>query len=587
MENELCQTLLAQWCERLLELQITDMHEEGLYGGILCPACSRVHGRCMDALYPFMHMADTRHDSRFLEGAKLLFDWAERVVSRPDGCYVNDTNSDWRGITVFSVIQLAEAIKYHSHILDAATLRRWTERLAKAADFLCGFGAIYSNNVNYRITNALAMQYCSELLDKPAYARLAQQSAEAARRFISDEGFLFGEGRPSDGHSPRGCRAVDIGYNVEESLPSLALYARITGDSALEQLVARAMSTQLQFMLPDGGWDNSFGTRNFKWTYWGSRTSDGSLLGLLLAAKHNPAFLTAAQRNLELLSRCTQQGLLQGGLHYHLVGERPCVHHTFTHAKVLAGILDHGLTFEGARAPLPCTPQGITHFTDIDSYRVNCGGTLATLTCYDWEYLPGGHASGGNLSMLWHPATGPVLCATMSDYSMKEPNNMQLPRFERHECLSPALMYSHDETLYTTLYDFAATASVVSDCCIEVSGQVADVAHKAPLQPLSHVTRYTFGQAAVEVELSLSRNEGYFICPLVAAAGDEPVTLANNTVTIHKPGAMVTLTVHTGLLELPYGAQRCYNLVAGMQAVKAAILPADGHIRFTIAISVK
>ena len=42
----------------------------------------------------------------------------------------------------------------------------------------------------------------------------------------------------------------------------------------LDQTVA-ALRTHMEFMLPDGAWDNSWGTRNYKWSWWGSRTSDG------------------------------------------------------------------------------------------------------------------------------------------------------------------------------------------------------------------------------------------------------------------------------------------------------------------------
>ena len=42
----------------------------------------------------------------------------------------------------------------------------------------------------------------------------------------------------------------------------------------LREVIA-SMRTHMEFMLPDGGWDNSWGTRNYKWTWWGSRTSDG------------------------------------------------------------------------------------------------------------------------------------------------------------------------------------------------------------------------------------------------------------------------------------------------------------------------
>lgn len=588
MENPLCESLLSQWCEKMLSLQITDNHDDGLYGGILCPACSRVHGRCFDAIYPFMYMADAHKDPRFLEAAKLLFDWAERVVSREDGSFLNDTNSSWKGITVFSVIQLAEALKYHGQLLDADTYARWKARIAKAADFLKGFAAIYDNNVNYRITNALAMQYCSELLDDPACAALAVKSAESAVDFITEEGFLFGEGRPSNGHTPRGCRAVDIGYNVEESLPSLAIYAHMTKNSRLEQEVARAMGTQLRFMLPDGGWDNSFGTRNFKWTYWGSRTSDGSALGYLLLAEYNPAFVTAARKNIELLAECTHDGLLHGGLHYHTAGERACVHHTFAHAKVLAGILDHHLVLSGAEVLLPRTQtKTAVHLSDIDTYQINRGGMLATLTCYDWEYLPGGHASGGNLSMLWHPATGPVLCATMSEYSMKEVNNMQLPRLPLHECLSPALEYLENDTRYTTLYDFEAKAKLKVNSfgdVIDVAGQLVDMEHHGPAQPLTHSTSYSFDGDRLMVTVMLNRDAGYFVCPIVAAGG-QPVIWRDNMLMIDRPNARVTLTVVQGDLSLPYGDARCYNLVAGLQAVKSVIHPTDGKLIFTLEIN--
>ncbi|WP_349944623.1 hypothetical protein ABFV83_13810 [Lacrimispora sp. BS-2] len=38
--NTLCETLLKDWCEKLLTLQITCSDDKGLYGGILCPACA-------------------------------------------------------------------------------------------------------------------------------------------------------------------------------------------------------------------------------------------------------------------------------------------------------------------------------------------------------------------------------------------------------------------------------------------------------------------------------------------------------------------------------------------------------------------
>lgn len=72
--------------------------------------------------------------------------------------------------------------------------------------------------------------------------------------------------------TPKNCRPVDLGYNAEESLPALILYAELTGDEDVGRAVLRTAREHLNFMLPDGGWDNSFGSRSYKWCWWGSRT---------------------------------------------------------------------------------------------------------------------------------------------------------------------------------------------------------------------------------------------------------------------------------------------------------------------------
>ena len=47
-ENELLRLsfeLLQSWCQGLVSLQIGDSNFNEMRGGIICPACSRVHGR--------------------------------------------------------------------------------------------------------------------------------------------------------------------------------------------------------------------------------------------------------------------------------------------------------------------------------------------------------------------------------------------------------------------------------------------------------------------------------------------------------------------------------------------------------------
>ena len=120
-------------------------------------------------------------------------------------------------------------------------------------------------------------------------------------KHISENGLLFGEGQPNDAVSEKGCTAIDMGgYNVEESLPSLCRYAMESGDKEAFNVFVDSYRAHLEFMLPDGAWDNSIGTRAFKWTYWGSRTSDGCQEVLFHLGKQDPVFAEAALRNLDL-----------------------------------------------------------------------------------------------------------------------------------------------------------------------------------------------------------------------------------------------------------------------------------------------
>lgn len=575
--NAQVKELLQSWCESLLALQISNDAPEGLRGGILCPACARVHGRSLDALYPFLYMADTTGDPKWLDAAKRLFSWAEVSVSRPDGSYVCDTNNAWYGITVFSVIQLSEAILHHGKVLDSKTRSVWMERVKKAADFLMTFEPVYHHNVNYRFSNALAMYLSGILLGEEEYVKKAKECAAQFEDYLTDQGLLFGEGVPPEGKTAKGCRAVDIGYNVEESLPSLAMYAELVGDEALARDVADCFEKHIAFMLPDGAWDNSFGTRNFKWTYWGSRTSDGCLAGCLLAARYRPVCKIAAWKNFQLLKSCTHQGLLHGGVKYHSIGERPCVHHTFTHAKVLASLLDWKLSLEEAIGELPRSLQPERcYYPEIDTFLLRKETMMGTLTGYDWEYLKGGHASGGNLTMLWHPASGPLLCGTMNEYAMHEPNNQQLPRLKNHQCLTPRLELWEDGTWYTTLYDLDAEMKEDGETIL-VCGAVRSKTGKRPSACLFHQTRYTLTGSGIDIEVQLSHSAGHFVVPILSDQS-ESIEKRENCLKIEKENCTVTLWAEDGRLFLPENDIRCYNLIAGFEALKIMIEPVEKRI---------
>ncbi len=139
-EERLYSDLLQTWCDGLVARQVTGIADTALRGGLLCPACGLIHGRCGDAVYPLLRVAHSTGDEKYLRAALAVHEWSERTVSRADGSWVNDVSlSTWKGITVFHAIALAEALEHHGTILDAAVRKRWTERLARAAKFLDGF----------------------------------------------------------------------------------------------------------------------------------------------------------------------------------------------------------------------------------------------------------------------------------------------------------------------------------------------------------------------------------------------------------------------------------------------------------------
>jgi hypothetical protein len=595
-ERQLYSILLKAWCDGLISRQIVSMRDPAFLGGLLCPACALIHGRSGDAVYPLLHMAHSTGDEKYLRAAKLVHEWSEAQVSRPDGSWINDvTLSQWQGITVFHAIALAEALTHHGEVLDADTRNAWTTRLAAAAKFLDGFITIDTGNVNYPATATLAFVLCGQVLGEPRYIDRGRKLAQRVMDQFTPDGFLFGEGHPLDGVSPKGCRPVDLGYNVEESLPALALYSQLIGDKPVEQLVVGALKTHMEFQLPDGAWDNSWGTRNYKWSWWGSRTSDGCHPGFLVMAEHDPRFREVARRNLELMAACTHEGLLYGGPGYKVHGDLPCIHHTFTHAKALAAVLDRGsFAHESARAAIPRDePYGLKSFPVIGTHLAAVGPWRATVTEYDWEYQEhvqagggsgGGHVSGGALSVLYHTKLGPILSASMTRYEMIEPSNQQQERAASHMPLTPRIECTAGDT-YTSLNDYGASLSAAhlsAAVAFKAHGRLMSNAHM-PMEGdgLLYEVSWTIDDATVELRARVTGKlpasaSLQFIVPVIALES-ERVELANpQSVRISKPKGSLMVSVDGGNRFEPIPGERTFNLVPGFEAVPLIVMIQPG-----------
>lgn len=165
--------LLSTWVDTMLQYQF---HHPNSYldGGIICPACARIHGRCGDVVLPLMYMADFTKDEKYLKAAKRLMLWMDNV-RMPDGSWMNDVNiSDWSGTTVFFAIALGEALLHHGHLLDDSTRNEWRKQLLEAGEFIYNNQFIYSRkregmcnmNINYSASAIYALYLIGNEFDR-------------------------------------------------------------------------------------------------------------------------------------------------------------------------------------------------------------------------------------------------------------------------------------------------------------------------------------------------------------------------------------------------------------------------------------
>ncbi|OQP40172.1 hypothetical protein A4D02_14675 [Niastella koreensis] len=593
----LSNSLSATWASTLLGLQITDKSQGADYGGLRCPGTQHIYGRIGDTIYPFMHMARRTGDSRYLDAATLLFRWIETNVSQPDGSWLNETNDKWKGITAFTVIALSEAIRYHGDLMDPAFKSAINDRLAKAGEFIYSNFNIDFGNINYPISGAYALSLLGTIQDNPKFKEKGRELTQQAQHFFSrNNHFLFGEGTPYYEASKKGCFSVDLGYNVEESLPNLTLYGLLNKDEELLGMVTDSLQTHMEFMLPDGGWDNSWGTRNYKWTYYGSRTSDGCQPAYALLANRYPRFYRAALKNAQLLQQCTVNGLLMGGLHYNTHQVPVSMHHTFTHIKALITILDHERPIvKAGEKTLPReSSYGLRFFEDIQTWLVATGKFRATVTGYDREYkaMHNGHATGGALTMLWHEQTGPLLVASMNSYLLVEAGNMQADTDPHSMALTPRVELSSNGVTYMNIscLDATVVASQAKDrIVIHASSRLVDKDQKDPeAGPVQCQTEYIFTPDKITLSLRcVTVPEGYknkirIVVPVISASTEHVQATGNNKIVIQKNKARVTLHSNQPLTRLETTGDRFFNFVPGLEAIPLVINGRDAVIDISI-----
>ncbi|MEQ8835503.1 MAG: hypothetical protein RID07_01720, partial [Lacipirellulaceae bacterium] len=535
-------------------------------------------------------------------------DWAENNVRQPDGSWTNDINpKSWRGTSIFGAIALAEALHYHGSVLDAERRASWTARLDEVVSkyLYRAYKKIDFTNLNYGMTGVYGFHLFGEMLDNPDYTARSEQFAARLKDFFTEPNkLLWGEGKPNDNRSGRGLLPVDLGYNVEESLNGVVLYALAVDDQELLNFLTESLSGHLEFMLPDGCWDNSWGTRSQKWSYWGSRTSDGCQPAYSLMAGYNPAFGTAAIKNAELLRQCTANGLIHGGPHYVSHGVPPCIHHTFTHAKVMALVQDkmHAMPKFDAATSLPrSTAQGVKHFPELDVWLVAKGPWRATVSAYDSIYKTKKSGllqqpTGGSLSVLYHDTVGTLLVSSMARYEMVEPLNMQ-PNPGDDFPLTTRIEHRTDDSWYTNLYDLKAQVDFDEDdqrinCVVKTSLQ-NESRQTLRNEASTYELRYQFDREEVKISVPPRRavdslGSAALVVPIFSPSGEPVRQVSETQIEIDKPEGTVVVECNVPMSIKTSEKGRVFNMVPGAEAVPISVaIPREADVAVQCKLSVR
>ena len=206
--DALVKNLLSDWCDGMLKHQINDPDNPQRHGALDCPACNMIHGRCSDAVYPFLHMAHVTGEEKYLNAGVNVFEWSKNVT-QPDGSWTNDIDpQSWRGTTIFGAIALAEALHYHGSLLDDERVASWKNRLHQAAGgyLYRDFTSLDFTNLNYGLTAVYGFNLFGRVLGDQKYLDRSEELAKGVKDYFTQPNkLIFGEGKPHDNRSARVC----------------------------------------------------------------------------------------------------------------------------------------------------------------------------------------------------------------------------------------------------------------------------------------------------------------------------------------------------------------------------------------------
>ena len=150
------------------------------------------------------------------------------------------------------------------------------------------------------------------------------------------------------------------------------------------------------------------------------------------------------------------------------------------------------------------------------------GDWRANVTAYDFNYMTGGHASGGALNLLWNRKVGPIIAVGAVDYSMHEIHNQQLSlKKAEHRSVCPRVELVKNGVRYANHYDFRASmnAEERNDSVIVRANAVLCDNYNAPIpENYACTLTYTFAKDCVRIHGKLDAaiaDQAVYYLPIV------------------------------------------------------------------------
>ena len=294
LKTESLNTLIV-FADALYELQIREDDSDD-FGALRCDHCNVLHTRAGEAVYPFAVCYKNSGDNKYLQASIDLGDWLiKQQLERGEW---KETPEEWTGTTTDQLLMLSAAYPILEEHLTEWEKGLWKKAIKRAAEYLVEVMSPEFASINYCATTTASLVFANKITPDDKFLQKAKTLAHQVVSRMDEDGFICAEGGRIKGLK----YGADVGYEIDMSLWGLALYAKMTDDYYIDELVQKSLANHLNFVYPNGAIDGSWGIRSNKWTVYGSATADGCQILFSLFTQKDPRYRIAAFNNLQLLS---------------------------------------------------------------------------------------------------------------------------------------------------------------------------------------------------------------------------------------------------------------------------------------------